>query len=236
MAQTPSPTMSADRLLPLGEFHTAACSQMPETAALGVAFQPVQDELKARKITREAAQLAMVRPRVVLRFCEYRLEQRIRAIIFAAQTLDGMINGGPAKSALAPDGLNAIVRPRGAGQKLAAEAFLRRLTTQPACAPLVAEHKPLFDADFAAFQDAHNERLMAATQLAEARAHEDGAREAWISAYSGNIGAIRMTFPRRRALQELFFDRFRASSSAADEGGDDGDEGDGGDGGGEGGV
>lgn len=228
MAQIPHPTMSSDRLLILGEYHIAACAQTPETAAIGTAFQPVQDELKTRKATREAAELAMVRPRVLVRFAEHRLEQAIRAAVFAAQGVDGTTDGGPAKTALVPDGLNAVVRPRGNAQKVTAEAFYRRLTTQPAAAPLVATHGPSISAALTAFQDAVSARALAANQLAEARAEEDAARESWVSGYAGDVGAVQAIFKKRRAERELYFDRFRASSSGAedtDDGGEDDDEG-----------
>lgn len=230
MVQIPSPTMSSRRLIPLGEYHIAACARTPATAPVGTAFQSVQDELKLRLSNREVAELAMIQPRVNLRFAESDLEKTIRGVIFAAQTLDGVSQGGVIKTALAPDGIDAYLRPRGAAQKEAAERFLRRLTTQPEAAPLVAEHRPLVESAVTAFSDALDQRRLAALQLAEARALEEGACEAWVSAYVGNSGAILTIFRRRRAERELYFDRFRGSrSSSAEEAedlGDDGDDGD----------
>jgi hypothetical protein len=217
--------MSSDRLIPLGEYHIGACRRTSATAAVGAAFQPVQDELKLRKRTREEAELAMIAPRVTVRFTEFDLEKAIRGVVFAAQTLDGVADGGTIKTALVPEGIERYTRPRGAAQKTVAEDFLRRLTKQPEAAPLVAQHRPLVEAALTTFNDALNARLLAATQLAEARAHEDGAREAWVSAYTGNAGAIQGIFKKRRAERELYFDRFRASTSTeTDAEGDEDDE------------
>ncbi len=233
MAQIPGPRTSADRLLLLGEYHVAACNRTPATASIGAAFKTVQDELKARRADREAAELAMVAPRVLVRFAEHELEQLIRAAVYAAQALDGRTHGGAAKSALVPDGVEAVVRPRGAAQKKQAEELLRRLVTHPAAAPLVAEHKPKLEAGIQTFDDALSARALAGQQLADARAREDGACENWISAYAGNAGAIQAIFKRDRAQRELYFDRFR--SYRHDDGGDDDGGDDGGEGGGEGG-
>lgn len=225
MVQIPSPEMSSDRLIPIGEYHLAACARNPATAPIGAAFQTVQDELKLRKATREAAELAMIQPRVNLRFAEFELAKVIRGVVFGAQALDGVSDGGPVKTALVAEGLHRFVRPRGASQKSAAEEFLRRLLNKPQAAPLVAQHRPLVEAALTSFSDALNARLLAATQLAEARAHEDGAAEAWVSAYAGNAGALQAIFRRRRAERALYFDRFRDSSSAdADDDEDDGGE------------
>jgi hypothetical protein len=204
--------MSSERLLPIGEYHMAACAMTPATAPIGEAFKPVQDELKACLAKRQEAELGMILPRVMVRFAEADLEAIIRGVVFAAQTLDGT-SSGPVKTALVPEGVNHYTRPRGEAQKAVAKKLLHRLLNQPAAAPLVEQQRPLLEAGIAKFDDALKARLLAATQLAEARAREDGAREAWVSAYVGNIGAVQGIFKRQRSQRELYFDRFYTASA-----------------------
>jgi hypothetical protein len=219
--QIPLAKMASQQLLDLGRYHLAAVGQADSTRALVAALGPTLDALAAAKAAREQAEQALIAPRVAARFAEYALDSVLREIASLARTCDNKAGGDLVFRALFPNGLDAEVRPRGATQLAAASALRSRLDSQPAASVVKAQALAELDAAVANLTRALDARKSAERALAAARATEDGAREAFVSGYDSNAGAIRQMFPRNRARQDLHFDQFR-SDQGADDGGDGG--------------
>ena len=224
----PTRKMASARLSLLGHYHVACIMQAEETRPLEPVFSPVLQALDASATATVNARMAMIGPQVQVAFAEASLEQTLRGVSLRAQQLDNKADGGPAKTAVFPDGLMPVLTPRGDAQIAAAGAVRDRVTTQPAAAPLRAEALPLIDAGVEALRVALAARAAAQQAFAAAFAAELGAREAFLSAYSSDAGAIRQLFPRDRARQELFFDSpvntRRTPEELEEDDGDDEDE------------
>lgn len=210
-------TTASRVLLKAGKYHLAAVSQSEETQGLAIAFSPAVDELVAALAKREQAEDALVAPRVAARFAESRLELILREIASQARSSDRKAGGDFAFRAIFPNGLDAEVRPRGAGQLSASMLLRERLSSQPAAATVKAQWLKELDATMAALGSALEARRMAEQALGIARAAEDAARETFVSSYDSNAGAIRQMFPRNRERQDMYFDRVRTSQRSGDD-------------------
>jgi len=156
-------------------------------------------------------------PRTLARFAESALEVVLRDIASKAHDVDRKAGGDLVFKVLFPHGLDAEVRPRGAGQVTAAIALRGRLDLQPAAAAVKAVFLKDLDMSLAALGAALESRRMAEQALGLARAAEDGARETFVASYDSNAGAIRQMFPRNRVRQDLYFDTIRAEQSASED-------------------
>lgn len=216
--QTVTVTMASRPLLKAGKYHLAAVARTQETQGLAAAFKPAHDALDAARTVREKAEDALAEPRTLARFAEMGLELIVRDIAAKAHDLDRKVGGELVFKAIFPNGLDAEVRPRGAGQMTAATTLRGRLDSQPAAAPVKALLLKDLDAALAALGASLEKRRMAEQALGLARAAEDGARETFVSSYDSNVGAIRQMFPRNRARQDLYFDTIRAEQIAGEDG------------------
>lgn len=216
--RTVTVTMGSRPLLKAGKYHLAALGRGPETQGLAAAFKPAQEALAAARIVREQAEDALTEPRTLTRFAETALEVVLRDIAAKAHDYDRKAGGDLVFKAIFPNGLDAEVRPRGAGQLTAAMALRGRLDQQPAAAPVKAQFLKDLDTAVAALGSALESRRMAEQTLGLARAAEDGARETFVSSYDSNAGAIRQMFPRNRVRQDLYFDTLPSAQSAGEDG------------------
>src|SRR5687767_13313552 len=112
----PTATMASERLIMLGRFHIAALEQTEQTRPLAAPFTASVDALEATALATRQASLALIGPRVHVRFAEAALEETLRTLSLRAKTIDNTSAGGPAVHALFPTGLDPIIRPRGEAQ------------------------------------------------------------------------------------------------------------------------
>lgn len=214
--ETPSPTMSAARLLLLGDYHLAALLQTPEHSDLHAVFLPVNDGLRADASTRDAAERALIPVRVALRFAERNVERELRALSGACVSVDGK-KGGAVQALLFPNGLNAETRPRTHKQLEAARRVLNRLRTSTPAEPLRATSEPRLLAATNALEAALDARKTANEVLGAAIAAEFSSRDDFVRAYDANAGAIRQRHPKDKETQDLYFDAITTRRSADDE-------------------
>jgi hypothetical protein len=215
--QTVDVTMASRPLLKVGKYHLAALGQNEATRGLAIAFKPTVDALAVAKAGREQAEDALIEPRATARFAEAALEVVLREIAALAHTMDNKASGDLVFRAIFPNGLDAEVRPRGPAQLSASMALRERLNSQRPAVAVKEQSLQALDAGLATLGSALEKRRAAEQALGIARAAEDGARETFVSSYDSNAGAIRQMFPRNRARQDLYFDQFRAGSSASDD-------------------
>jgi hypothetical protein len=215
--ETVTVRMASRPLLKAGKYHLAACARDQATQGLGTAFKPAHDALDTARIRREQAEDALVEPRMQARFAETALELVLRDIAAKAHDFDRKASGDLVFKAIFPNGLDAEVRPRGAGQLTAAMAFRGRLDVQASAAPVKALLLKDLDAALDTLGSALESRRMGENALGLARAAEDGARETFVANYDSNAGAIRQMFPRNRARQALYFDSLHPEQGTAED-------------------
>lgn len=168
--------------------------------------------MKAARVTREAAEDALIGPRVAVRFAEWALEEVIRRIAADAHAADGNLRRGPAFDRLFPDGVSPVITPRSVAQVVSATLLKVRLDATAAGSPGRDRGESL-SAAIAKLQGAIEARKGAGQAVAVARAVEDAAREDWLAHYSKDAGAVRVLFPTDRDRQDLYFDELDTSRS-----------------------
>jgi hypothetical protein len=214
--RTPSGSLGSPRLLALGQFLLAALLEESSTTTLAETFRPAFLALQAAASATAAALDATIHPRVALRFSERKIEEAIRSLARAAQSLEGGKAGGAIGSALFPRGINAEVKPMGPVQLESAQGLLNRLVAQTTAAPLRGVHEPALRSAIADMTAKLAARDAATAAYDVAMAREVAARADFCRAYDGMAGTIRSRFPKDRAAQSVFFDGVR-SRKASDE-------------------
>jgi hypothetical protein len=214
--RAPNGAVGSPRLLALGQFLLAALVEESSTTPLAATFRPAFLALQAAASATAAALDATIQPRVALRFSERKIENAIRGLVRAAQSLDGGKSGGPITTALFPHGINAEVKPMGPMQLESAQHLLNRLSTQSTAAPLRAVQEPLLRAAIDDMQAKLATRDAATAAYEMAMAREMAARADFARAYDAMGGTIRSLFPKDRASQSVFFDGSRKGKAPED--------------------
>ncbi len=210
--ETPTSRMASDRLIAAGVFHVSALGHTPELAPLIGVIQPTIDDVEAAAAARATADRNLIPLRVALLFQERDVERALRVLSSSAIALDGK-RGGPAHTALFPDGQAIETRPKGQRQVDAADRVLNRLASASPAEPLRAAHTSTLTTARNALQAGIDARKAATAVLGAAIAAELSAREDFVRAYDGNAGAIRQHFPKDRESQELYFDSLGGTRS-----------------------
>ena len=104
-------------------------------------IQPTIDDVVHAADARAAAERGLIPLRVALVFQERDVERALRVLSAGAVSVDGK-RGGPAHTAIFPDGQAIETRPKGQRQVDAADRVINRLATSSHAEPLRAAHTP----------------------------------------------------------------------------------------------
>jgi hypothetical protein len=197
----------------------AGLSQYPETQPRAVTFGKVNVALLAQYKARLDLREPLLLCRANMRFSCLRTKRAIRGLFNAAKQADGNRRGvGPIATALFPEGISPIVKPRGRNQMKPLKDLINRLA--------LAKTAGIDD-----FRTEQLPKLQAAQKDFEAAiAQYDAAKEAHDLAFQAEkalrdqhydevesvIGFLRSTFPHDREVQETIFPPVDRSDSVDD--------------------
>lgn len=223
--QRPTPKTSVSKCIALGMYAQGMLAQFPDNpvlAELAATLGAATAALSAAQGTYAAAVLAIIAPRVKVRFADYSSDKVVRSVQRAAETADDGKNGKIA-SAVFPDGVTPIVRPVGQTQCDQMRALEGRLEAAMALWPAAGAEKAKVAAERVKYEAALAGRRDAVEAAATLRAKRDVAKEDFLDVYAATASRVGEQFPRQRAMQDLFFDQV-TDAVVADEAADPGDD------------
>lgn len=200
--------------LAYGEELVMGLEQREETRSVAEAMRAVQDALALRASEREAADKALARARVALRFADYELDQAIRTLRRHAEVADGG-RVGALSQAVFPDGVVAETVPTGARQLRRARALVARvqeLGSKGAEALRAQGGLAIADA-VEGFAKAQASYEAASEAVSTAFAREQRARDEHRTQVERVIGHMRAIYPGDPALCDVFFPEVRTASA-----------------------
>lgn len=223
--QLATPKTSVSKCIALGMYAQAMLAKFPENPVLvelSATLTGATAALSTAQSTYTQAVVALIPPRVAVKYADYVSDKVVRAAQRAAETADGEKNGKVAAAAF-PDGVTPIVRPIGQAQCTQMRALEGRLEAAVSIwSGAVAEKSKVTD-ERVKYEAALAARRTAMETAADLRAKRDAAKEDFLDIYAATGGRVKEQFPRNRAMQDLFFDRV-ADAVVVDDESDAGDE------------
>ena len=207
--QIPTPKTPVSKCIALGLYSQSMLGLFPANpalAALSTTISTATSALAAAQGAYAEAVLALIAPRVLVRFADYSSDMAVRASQRAAESADGM-KGGKIGGAVFPDGVTPIVRPVGATQVTEMRALEGRLEAAMALWPGAGAEKAKITDQRTKYEAALAARRTAMEKTADLRAKRDAVREDFLDVYAATASRVKAEFPRNRASQELFFDK-----------------------------
>lgn len=207
--QLPNPKTPVSKCAALGLYTQTMLAQFPANpalAALSTTVAAATSALTAAQTAYAEAVVALIAPRVLLRYADHSSDLAVRAVQRAAETADGA-KGGKIASALFPGGVTPIVRPVGATQVAEMRALEGRLEAAMTLWPGAGPEKAKITDERVKYEAALAARKTAMEKAADLRAKRDAAKEDFLDVYAATASRVKGEFPRNRPMQELFFDR-----------------------------
>ena len=185
---------------------SAGLRAFTETQPLAQPFEQTNDELESAYLNRQARRKPMVVARSKVRFGNYHVDQGIRMLDGAARIADGG-RRGPVTTALFPEGLTAVVKPKGAAQIQPTKDLLDRFSKckLPRAIALHAEWAPRITALLEALKLASEGYDVAKQAYVDAFAEEIAMRAEHARQVDRLMGLVRAEFPRDTARQDVIF-------------------------------
>jgi len=152
------------------------------------------------------AVVALIVPRVLVRFADHVSDAAVRATHRAAEAADGG-KGGKIAGAVFPDGVTPIVRPVGSTQVTEMRALEGRLEAAMGLWPGAGPEKAKITDERVKYETALAARRTAGEKASDLRAKRDAAKEDYLDVYAATAARVKAEFPRDRAMQDLFFDK-----------------------------
>lgn len=182
----------------------------PETAAqllaMADALEASISVVSLRQSEYRALVLACIGPRVEVKLVDLKADTEVRHSKLAVDAVSKT-----ASLAVFPDGITPIIKPVGQAEVDGLRALEGRIiaaapqwTEATAWQARIAGVRGLYEA-------ALKSRTDAMSAAANARALRNAAKEDFVTLYAKAAGAIKMLFPRERAVQDIFFDEVRSS-------------------------
>lgn len=206
--QQPTTKTSVSKCIALGRYAAAMLSKFTSKPALlsfATSMTAATDSLETAQGAYAASVLALVFPRVGVRYNDFISDNVVRALQRRAELFDDK-TAGPTASFLFPEGVTPIIRPVGQTQvdaMLKLEGKLDALASWPEAAAEKAKLTTAREAYATALQD----RATAMLASAALRAKRDAAKEDFLDVYATVAAKVKAEFPRDRAMQDLFFDK-----------------------------
>jgi hypothetical protein len=216
--QIPTIKTPVSKCIELGLYAQAMLAKFPANpalTALSAKMGAAATALSAAQSEYAAAILALIAPRVDVKFADYSSDTVVRQTMRSAETADGGKNGKIAR-AVFPAGVTPIVRPVGATQVTEMRALEGRLEAAMTLWPGAAAEKGKVMEERVKYESALTARRTAMEKAADLRAKRDAAREDFLDVYAAAAGEVKSEFPRNRQMQDLFFDTVSDAASAAD--------------------
>ena len=216
--QLPTSKTPVSKCTALGRFAAAMLGKFtnkPALLSLAASIAAATDSLEAAQGAYAGSVLALVIPRVGVRYNDYVSDNVVRALQRQAEMFDGK-RGGATGSFLFPDGVTPIVRPVGKTQVDAMQLIEGRLDAL-ASWPDAAAEKAKLSAARASYAAALSDRDAAMLATAALRAKRDAAKEDFLDVYASVAAKVKSEFPRDRPMQDLFFDKVTDAVVADDE-------------------
>ena len=207
--QLPTPKTPVSKCIALGMFAEGMFGEIPDNpvlAELSAAVGDVTAGLSTAQSTYAAAVLAIIPPRIKVKYADFISDKVVRSVQRAAETADGEKNGKIA-AAVFPQGVTPIVRPSGQTQCDQMRALEGRLEAAQPIWPGAAAEKAKVAAERVKYEAALAARRTAMEAAATLRAKRDVAKEDFLDVYAAAAGRVKEQFPRNRVMQDLFFDR-----------------------------
>lgn len=221
--QLPTTKTPVSKCVALGRYAAAMLGKFtnkPVLLSLAASMTAATDPLEAAQGAYATSVLALILPRVGVRFNDYSSDNVVRALLRQAEMFDNK-KGGPTSSFLFSEGITPIIRPVGQTQVDAMEKLEGKLDALASWPEAAAEKAKLTTAR-EAYATALKDRNTAMLASAGSRAKRDMAKEDFLDVYATVAAKVKAEFPRDRAMQDLFFDKV-TSAVVADEDDDEND-------------
>jgi hypothetical protein len=207
--QIPTPRTPVSKCAALGLYAQTMLGQFPANpalAALATTIGAATSALTAAQHAYAEGVVALIAPRVLVRYADHSSDLAVRAVQRAAETADGM-KGGKIAAAVFPGGVTPIVRPVGATQVAEMRALEGRLEAAVTLWPGAGAEKAKLTDERTKYEAALAARKTALEKVADLRAKRDAAKEDFLDVYAATAARVKAEFPRNRAMQDLFFDK-----------------------------
>lgn len=218
--QIPTKKTPVSKCVELGTYSQAMLAKFPANTvltALSTKVATATTALSGAQQAYAAAVLALIVPRVNVRFADHSSDAAVRASMRSAETADG-VKGGKIASAVFPDGVTPIVRPVGATQVKEMRDLEGRIEAAMGIWPGAGPEKVKIMNERIGYETALEQRRAALQAASDLRAKRDAAREDFLDVYAVAAARVKAEYPRNRQMQDLFFDEIDAGP---DDSGDD---------------
>lgn len=222
--QQPTTKTPVSKCVALGRYAAAMLGKFtnkPALLALSASMTAATDPLEAAQGAYAGSVLALILPRVGVRYNDHVSDNVVRALQRNTESFDGK-KGGPTASFLFPEGITPIIRPVGQTQVDAMLKLEGKLDALANWSEAVSE-KAKLTAARVAYAAALKDRDTAMLNASGLRAKRDIAKEDFLDVYATVAAKVKAEFPRDRAMQDLFFDKVTDAVTADedDDGADD---------------
>lgn len=204
----------------------AGLQVFPETLPLAPPLGQINDDLDDAHVTRRGLRKGVLQASAALRFANFEVDQMIRMTHHGAQNADGG-RRGPITAALFPDGVSAVVDPKGAEQIKPTEELVDRFQRSKLAgvtalgASWLPQIQPALDRLRAA-ASAHQ----AATAAYQAAFREEAAlRDEHLRQVERIMGLVKAAFPGDRARQDVIFPEVARGKRVVEDDAEDEDDG-----------
>lgn len=221
--QLPTPKTPASRCIALGLYSQAMFAKFadnPVLVGLSAAVTSATTGLTSAQSAYAQAVVAIITPRVAVKYADFTSDRAVRAAQRAAETADGE-KFGKVATAVFPDGVTPIVRPVGQTQCDLMRALEGRLEAAASIWPGAMAEKAKITAERTTYEASLAARRTAMEVASDLRAKRDAAKEDFLDVMAAAAGRVKEQFPRNRAMQDLFFDRVTDAAAIDDDAEDD---------------
>ena len=165
------------------------------------------DVLSSRQSEYRAHVLACIGPRLEVKLVDLKADTEVRHSKLAVDAVSKT-----ASFAVFPDGITPIVKPVGQSEVDGLRALEGRMTASASHWPDATAWQGRIASVRVLYETALKSRTDAMSAAANARALRNAAKEDFVTLYAKANGAIKMIFPRERAVQDIFFDEVRGAA------------------------